>query len=181
MDKKHTAAARGVYSASEALSYNAEGRISAIINAYPSKTAAARAAGVTVEQLSRYVKGVNRAPFDTIFRLCAPIGVSLDWVATGRPPPATENIQTERYEILLGNLASGLEAYKQRRSVALPPLTQARLLVLFFRLLSRRMENADEDADEMRARDWTQPDNPVDIAADHDLADILALTIAAPS
>lgn len=153
-------------------------RISAVIDAYPSKAAAARAAGVTAEQLSRYVKGINRAPFDTLVKLCAPMGVSLDWVATGSGRMAVSSrSQAGRMnmtETLLGNLVAGLEIHKARTGVRIPPLTQARLVVLFFRLLSRRLDGADGPSP---AEGLLRPDTPVDIAADHDLADILALAV----
>lgn len=156
-------------------------RISAVIDAYPSKSAAARAAGVTAEQLSRYVKGINRAPFDTLVKLCAPVGVSLDWVATGSGRMAAARPQSAgdmtMAETLLGNLVAGLELHKVRTGLRIPPLTQARLVVLFFRLLSRRLDpgGGGSPADALLL-----PDTPVDIAADHDLADILALAVGHP-
>lgn len=184
MDKIQEMTANGIHSATESLVSGAESRISAIIGAYPSKNAAARAAGVTAEQLSRYVKGVNRAPFDTIHRLCEPVGVSLDWVATGRAPKHAvlerEQDFNERHEILLGNLVAGLELYKERRGVALPPLTQARLVVLFFRLLSRRLESADDAGGKAEGRsELTRPETPLDIMSDGDLAAILTLVVDA--
>lgn len=160
-------------------------RISVVIDAYPSKSAAARAAGVTPEQLSRYVKGINRAPFDTLVKLCRPVGVSLDWVATGdgrmtasaRAPTGDGHAA----EILLGNLVAGLEIHKQRTGVRIPPLTQGRLVALFFRLLSRRLEGGGGGEGAITPPDgFLCPDTPLDIAADHDLADILDLAVRQP-
>ncbi|MCW2246177.1 transcriptional regulator with XRE-family HTH domain [Azospirillum fermentarium] len=152
-----------------------------MIDAYPSKSAAARAAGVTAEQLSRYVKGINRAPFDTLVKLCAPVGVSLDWVATGCGRMAAARGQASgdltMTETLLNNLIAGLEIHKARTGLRIPPLTQARLVVLYFRLLSRRLDavGGPTPADALLL-----PGTPVDIAADHDLADILALAVGHP-
>lgn len=158
-------------------------RISVVIDAYPSKSAAARAAGVTPEQLSRYVKGVNRAPFDTLVKLCSPVGVSLDWVATGggrmAASPQSRTGDGHAAEILLGNLVAGLEIHKQRTGVRIPPLTQGRLVALFFRLLSRRLEGSGE-GNALPPDGLLRPDTPLDIAADHDLADILDLAVGQP-
>lgn len=47
-------------------------------------------AGVSPDQLARYVKGQNAAPFEVLARLAGAKGVSLDWLATGRGPMRPE-------------------------------------------------------------------------------------------
>ncbi|MQP64740.1 helix-turn-helix domain-containing protein [Niveispirillum sp. SYP-B3756] len=58
-------------------------RISAALRLYDSKNAAAKIAGVSPDQLTRYERGASTPPFDVVIRLAAGVGVSLQWLATG--------------------------------------------------------------------------------------------------
>lgn len=58
-------------------------RLGAIVSLYPSKKAAADMAGVSPDQLARYIKGQNQAPFEVLSRVALKQGVDLNWLATG--------------------------------------------------------------------------------------------------
>lgn len=61
-------------------------RLTRIIDLFPTRRAAAAAAGVSVDQIARYMAGTSAPPFAVVARLAAAQGVSLDWVATGTGP-----------------------------------------------------------------------------------------------
>jgi len=61
-----------------------ESRISAAIDALGTRKNAANLLGVSVDSLSRYMRGDNTPPFDVMARLCAAANLSLDWLATGQ-------------------------------------------------------------------------------------------------
>jgi hypothetical protein len=61
-------------------------RLDAIISLYPTKKYAADTAGISPDQLTRYVKGQSAPPFEVLARLASRKGVSLDWLATGQGP-----------------------------------------------------------------------------------------------
>lgn len=59
-------------------------RIAMLVGLFPTRRAAAAVGGVSVDQVGRYMAGVNAAPFPVLARLAAAQRVSLDWLATGR-------------------------------------------------------------------------------------------------
>jgi hypothetical protein len=59
-------------------------RLGHLLALFESRTSAADVAGVTPEQLGRYVSGqTTKVPIGVIVRLAAKKGISLDWLATG--------------------------------------------------------------------------------------------------
>lgn len=58
-------------------------RISAVVRLYGGRAAAARAAGISPDQLSRYVQGRSSPGFETLARMAAGSGISLDWLWSG--------------------------------------------------------------------------------------------------
>ncbi|MGQ9366106.1 hypothetical protein [Azospirillum sp. A39] len=161
-------------------------RMADVANRYPSRMLAAKAARISTDQLARQIKGMNRPFFDTVARLCAGQGVSLDWVATGEGPmmrddrlesgraPASSGAVDRLDEALLGNLVQGLEDYLSRESLTPSPADHARLIVLLYRMMARRRA-------ELRRQGAAVPDqlcrpgHPFDFAADPDLSDIVHL------
>ena len=65
-------------------------RIGEVLDLYDSRKSAAQQAGISVDQLPAYVKGVNAPPFRVIARLADGCGVTLDWIATGKGPKYRE-------------------------------------------------------------------------------------------
>lgn len=59
-------------------------RIEAVADLYPSRKLAAETAGVAVSTLQRWLAEEGMPAFDSLARLAAAKGVSLDWVATGQ-------------------------------------------------------------------------------------------------
>src|SRR5881296_2265137 len=58
-------------------------RIEAVVDRFKTRKAAAEHAGITPEQLARYIRGENQAGFLTLARMAMAAGVSLEWLATG--------------------------------------------------------------------------------------------------
>ncbi|HEX4292959.1 MAG TPA: S24 family peptidase [Rhizomicrobium sp.] len=61
-------------------------RLRWLLDLFETRSEAGRIAGVTPEHLPSYLKSGARPRFDTIARLAAVKGVSLDWLATGQGP-----------------------------------------------------------------------------------------------
>lgn len=59
-------------------------RISAVLDLYETRSKAAEIAGISTDQLAKYVKGEAQPRWDTLVRLAYARDVSLDWLATGR-------------------------------------------------------------------------------------------------
>ncbi len=64
-------------------------RLAQVVKFYQSRKSAADAAEISVDQLLAYERGKNEPKFSVLARLAAPVGVSLDWLATGRVPVHT--------------------------------------------------------------------------------------------
>lgn len=61
-------------------------RIAALVRLHGGRAAAARAAGISADQISRYVQGRSSPGFETLARLARGRGVSLDWLWSGEGP-----------------------------------------------------------------------------------------------
>jgi len=61
-----------------------ENRLELVISRFSSRSEAAKVAGVTLEQLNKWVKGKARAPFTALANMANATDVSLDWLATGK-------------------------------------------------------------------------------------------------
>lgn len=153
----------------------------AVVRLYPSKTFAAKTAGISPEQLTRQTSGKNRAFFDTMAKLCGGKGVSLDWMATGSGPMlAKERVLSAPQsmgsvdEILLRNLISGIEAYLAAKNFNPQPEQKARMFVIFYRILSRWREQLVSTGAELPAHLQTSG-HPVDIAAHPILSEVVDL------
>lgn len=98
-------------------------RLGTVISLYPTKKAAADMAGISPDQLTRYVKGQNAAPFEVLARLAGAKGVSLDWLATGEgtmlvvagpQKSGTVGAHKERDQDLYGRVLEAISAvYKE--------------------------------------------------------------------
>jgi len=159
-------------------------RIAMVVDLFETKTLAAKAAGISPEQLSRQVKGLNRPFLDTMVALCTAQGVSLDWLATGEGPMRTRERMAQpgndsggfvpSDEVLLGNLVSGLELHLAREDLVLRPEAKARLTVLIYRMKARRRAELERQGLPVPL-DLRVAGHPIDIASDPDLADIIHL------
>lgn len=164
-------------------------RMCMVVDLFDTKSAAAKAARITPEQLSRQLKGLNRPFFDTVLRLCESVGVSLDWLVTGAGPmraaeraesadrasaPSESEPFSAEDEALLGNVAEGLDHYFLETGEQPTPAERARMLVLFFRILARRrmvLRRLGEDV----PPELASAGHPFDFKSDIDIRDILML------
>ncbi|MBK8157948.1 MAG: helix-turn-helix domain-containing protein [Rhodospirillaceae bacterium] len=84
-------------------------RINAVIDLYGRKKDAADAAGVSAEQLKRYVRGLSAAPFDVLSRLAAPKRINLNWLATGQGEMRLAPLPSTYVDIdLFGKITDGV-------------------------------------------------------------------------
>jgi len=86
------------------------GRLAAVINDFDSRQAASAAAGVNPDQLARYLREAAQPAFETVARLAAARGFSLDWVWSGagtRKPAATEEVGAEMVQIPVLDIRAG--------------------------------------------------------------------------
>lgn len=66
-------------------------RIDSLINLFETKKEASELAGVSVEQLKRWTRGLSKPPFTGIAKLCAAQNISLDFIYTGLSPAHVEH------------------------------------------------------------------------------------------
>lgn len=76
-------------------------RISAVAARYPDRKSAASAAGVSTDQLARYMRDENQPTLVSMAGLAAGAGVRLDWLATGRGSMLTAVDQPQSGEAAL--------------------------------------------------------------------------------
>lgn len=72
-------------------------RIAAVVDLYESRKSAAFVAGVSTDQLARYMRGENEPPLSVAARLAASKGVSLEWMATGSGDMHQVHTSGDRY------------------------------------------------------------------------------------
>ena len=65
-------------------------RIASVAAMFPTKTAAAEAAGVTPEQLNRWIGGTVKVPTEALWRLAKGQNVDFIWLASGERPRSAE-------------------------------------------------------------------------------------------
>jgi transcriptional regulator with XRE-family HTH domain len=58
-------------------------RIAEVVSQFPTKAAAAEAAGVTPEQLNRWISGQVKVPVDGLWRLAKAREIDFSWLCTG--------------------------------------------------------------------------------------------------
>jgi len=62
-------------------------RIREVVGLFENRPAAARVAGVSKGQMTRYVTGeTSKVPLEPLLQLCEAKGVRIEWLATGRGP-----------------------------------------------------------------------------------------------
>lgn len=163
-------------------------RISVVVDLYDAKNMAAEAANVTWKQLARYLRGLNQPAFVTLAKLCAPKGVSLDWLATGEGPMLVrDRMSQSASEIeralgadevplndgLLANVVEGLETWLAAEDLAPDWGVKARLISVLYRLMAMRGIELAKSGQDTTALD--QSGHPIDIQGDAMLRGIVGL------
>lgn len=65
-------------------------RLRHIADHFPTRRDAAQAAGISVDQLTRYLRGENQPSFQAMQKICAAAHMSLVWLATGQGARETD-------------------------------------------------------------------------------------------
>lgn len=114
-------------------------RIKAVIELYPSRKSAAKAAGVSADMLARYMRGESQPSFSVVSNLCMEVGASLEWVATGagnfKKSYSAENIETSSLSI--PRLVAAIETVDQGLSetgTMMPADKKAQLIMSVYEL-----------------------------------------------
>jgi len=115
-----------------------ESRISAAIDALGTRKNAANLLGVSVDSLSRYMRGDNTPPFDVMARLCAAANLSLDWLAIGQeshgsaPPNRSGQLNPEHMTLAIQAVEDVLATHKTMLQAA----PKAEAISLIYELLA---------------------------------------------
>ena len=62
-------------------------RLSQVIERFETKSLAAGAAGVSVEQLNKWIKGLVKVPAEALRAISSPVGIDFSWLVTGEGEP----------------------------------------------------------------------------------------------
>lgn len=73
-------------------------RIRQMVSAIGTHAKAAEVAGVTVQQIGRFISGKNSPSFLPMAKLAKASGMSLDWVSTGEGDPYGKSVALSTYE-----------------------------------------------------------------------------------
>lgn len=83
-------------------------RISAVVDLYQSRIKAAEAAGVSTDQLARYISGDSQPKLGAIARLADGVGVRLEWIWSGtgsqKSAPESRNEAAPAYGYIVERL-----------------------------------------------------------------------------
>ena len=107
-------------------------RVSALIEGFPTRKEAAQIAGLSTDQLVRYLKGSAEFSLKPIARLCVSAGVSLDGLVTGKAPETlkTGASQTLRLDpVILGRAVYVLNGLLAHADSHLDPEDYAEMLL----------------------------------------------------
>lgn len=163
-------------------------RISIVVGLFETKSMAAKAAGISPEQLARQVKGINRPFLDTMAALCAVHGVSLDWLVTGEGPMylrdrvsqegASEMEQALGKDLpfnddLLANVVEGLDAWLAEKQANPPSRLKSQLISVLYRLMAIRRVDLQRSGGDTSALD--EAGHPISIENDAMLLGIARL------
>lgn len=91
-------------------------RLKAVADLYETREDAAHAAGISPQQLYRYLSRENRVPFDVAIALCYEKGVSLDWVAYGASRPSAHMDADQKFARVRDSQEQRLEDRALRRA-----------------------------------------------------------------
>lgn len=167
---------------------NLTARISIVVGLFETKSMAAKAAGISPEQLARQVKGINRPFLDTMAALCSVHGVSLDWLVTGEGPMylrdrvsqggASEMEQALGKDLpfnddLLANVVEGLDTWLADKQANPPSRLKSQLISVLYRLMAIRRVDLQRSGGDTSALD--EAGHPISIENDAMLLGIARL------
>ncbi|WP_372395153.1 helix-turn-helix transcriptional regulator (plasmid) [Azospirillum sp. HJ39] len=71
-------------------------RIAEVVSKYATKAAAAETAGVTVEQLNKWIAGTVKVPLEALWRLAEGSNIDLSWLCVGQRNVVSIRLPRER-------------------------------------------------------------------------------------
>ena len=105
-------------------------RITIVANLYKDRKSAALAAGISTDQLARYMRGENQPSFTAMATLAHQHGISLDWLATGNGDMKGGRLDMDLLSLILDTVEAALAEIK----IELSPDKKAKLVSLLYSL-----------------------------------------------
>ncbi|MBN1378360.1 MAG: helix-turn-helix transcriptional regulator [Gammaproteobacteria bacterium] len=127
-------------------------RISSVADLYPSRKSAAAVAGVSTDQLSRYMRGENQPGLLTMAALAKTHGFSLDWLASGVGDPKGANMDLD----LLTMILDTIEQAATENDIKLSGGQRSRLAALLYSLHESGNKESLNPANVVRLIDFGQ-------------------------
>jgi transcriptional regulator with XRE-family HTH domain len=127
-------------------------RISVIADHYPSRKSAAAAAGISTDQLSRYMRGENQPGLLSMGSLVKPYGFSLDWLASGVGDPKGANMDLDLLTLILDTI----EQAATEKDIDLKGGQRSRLAALLYSLYESGNKESLNQANVVRLIDFGQ-------------------------
>ena len=127
-------------------------RISEVADHYPNRKSAAKAAGVSTDQLSRYMRGENQPTLMAMSALVKPYGFSLDWLASGLGDPKGANMDLDLLTVILQTI----EQTTSENSITVTADQKTRLAALLYSLHENGNKDSLNPANVVRLIDFGQ-------------------------
>ena len=105
-------------------------RITTVANLYKDRKSAAGAAGISTDQLARYMRGENQPSFSAMAAMAHPQGISLDWLASGNGDLKGGQLDIDLLALILDTVEQAL----MEISIQLMPDKKAKLVSLLYSL-----------------------------------------------
>jgi transcriptional regulator with XRE-family HTH domain len=125
-------------------------RIGEVADLYPNRKSAAEAAGISTDQLARYLRGENQPGLLSMASLLKPHGISLDWLANGEGENRGKNLDAELLELILQTVEEAL----QKNDLVLTPDKKSKLVALLYSLHEGGNKDALRPANVIRLIDY---------------------------
>jgi transcriptional regulator with XRE-family HTH domain len=127
-------------------------RISVVADLYHGRKSAALAAGVSTDQLSRYMRGENQPGLLAMYTLVKPYGYSLDWLASGIGDPKGANMDLDLLTLILDTI----EQTAMENDINLSGGQKSRLAALLYSLHESGNKESLNQANVVRLIDFGQ-------------------------
>lgn len=97
-------------------------RLRQVADLFPSREAAASAAGVSYPQLNRYLNGTTKIPLVVAMRLAEPFAISIDWIANGNGAMIAnvENVELAQSSQRMLQVSEGVDRFLAADGLSLP-------------------------------------------------------------
>lgn len=120
-------------------------RITEVCDLLETRKNAAKAAGVSPDQIHRWMRGENLRNFGSVVKLCGEKGVSLDWLSTGEGPMMRDQRTglTPPINIdLLAQVIAMIDGWLEDQGREMKKSKKAQVIAMAYEMISDGPENA---------------------------------------